>query len=183
MHVQLVILDRHGLINAETADPIDSEHDWQAIPGSLETLARLSGAGYRLVVASNEPGLQRKQFDIESLISIHHRIQHDLLEVGGSLDAVFFCSCPPKGECDCMMPNPRMLNEIAERLRTSLDGIPVISSLMATIQAARAAGARPILISGGRDLDAESGASVDGIECYDDLAAAVDSLLAEAAQV
>jgi D-glycero-D-manno-heptose 1,7-bisphosphate phosphatase len=179
--VQLVILDRDGVINFDPGAAITSEHEWKALPGSLEALARLSGAGYRLVVACNQPGLRRKAFDIESLISVHHRMQHDLLEAGGGLDAVFFCSCLPKDDCDCMMPNPGMLLDIADRLRTSLAGVPVIGSSMATIEAARAAGARPIFVRTGAGDDAQAAESVKDLECFDDLAAAVDGLLAETA--
>ncbi len=67
-HVQLVILDRDGIINVDSGAAITSEHEWQAVPGSLEAIARLNGAGYRVVVASNQPGLRRKMLDIEHSI-------------------------------------------------------------------------------------------------------------------
>jgi len=179
--VQLVILDRDGIINVDSGAAITSEHEWQAIPGSLEAIARLNGAGYRVVVASNQPGLRRKMLDIETLNSIHHRMQHELLEAGGGVDAVFFCSCLPKDKCECLMPNPGMLLEIAARLRTSLGAVPVIGSTMATIEAARAAGARPIFVRTGADGDKSVVKAGEDLESYDNLAAAVDGLLAETA--
>ena len=168
--MQLIILDRDGVINVQSATPITSEDEWRAIPGSVEALARLHGAGYRVVVASNQPGLRRKGLNIETLNSIHHKMQHELLEAGGGVDAVFFCACLPKDACECMMPKPGMLLEIASRLRTSIENVPVIGSTMVTIEAARAAGARPIFVG------TEPGAD---LESYDNLAAAVDNLLAE----
>ncbi len=179
--MQLVILDRDGIINVDSGAAITSEHEWQAIPGSLEAIARLNGAGYRVVVASNQPGLRRKMLDIETLNSIHHRMQHELLEAGGGVDAVFFCSCLPKDKCECFMPSPGMLLEIAARLRTSLDTVPVIGSTTATIEAARAAGARPIFVRTGADGDKSVAETREDLESYDNLAAAVDSLLAESA--
>jgi D-glycero-D-manno-heptose 1,7-bisphosphate phosphatase len=80
--VQLVILDRDGIINVNPSTAITSEQEWRAIPGSLEAIARLSGAGYRVVVASNQPGLRRKILNIETLNSIHHKMQQELLEAG-----------------------------------------------------------------------------------------------------
>ncbi len=180
-HVQLVILDRDGIINVDSGAAITSEHEWQAIPGSLEAIARLNGAGYRVVVASNQPGLRRKILDIETLNSIHHKMQHELLEAGGGVDAVFFCSCLPKDKCECFMPRPGMLLEIAARLRTSLDTVPVIGSTTATIEAARAAGARPIFVRTGADGDKSVAETREDLESYENLAAAVDSLLAESA--
>jgi D-glycero-D-manno-heptose 1,7-bisphosphate phosphatase len=177
--VQLVILDRDGTINVDSGAAITSEQEWRAIPGSLEAIARLNGAGYRVVVASNQPGLRRKILNIETLNSIHHKMQHELLEAGGSVDAVFFCSCLPKDECECMMPSPGMLLEIAARLRVPLADVPVIGSTMATIEAARAAGARAIFVATGANDHKSVAETSAGFESYDNLAAAVDSLLAE----
>jgi D-glycero-D-manno-heptose 1,7-bisphosphate phosphatase len=177
--MQLVILGRDGVINVASDTAIKSEHEWQAIPGSPEALARLNGAGYRVVVASNQPGLRRKTFNIETLNSVHHKMQHQLLEAGGGVDAVFFCSCLPKDDCGCMMPSPGMLLEIASRLRISLEKVPVIGSTMATIEAARAAGAQPIFVRTGADDDKNIAATCEDLESYDDLAAAVDGLLAQ----
>jgi len=174
--VQLVILERDGVINVDSGSPMTSEHDWQPLEGSLEALARLQGAGYRIVVASNQPGLRRKSFNIEILNSIHHRMQRELLDAGGGVDAVFFCACPPKDACECAMPNPGMLLEIGSRLRIPLDGVPVIGSTMKAMDAALAAGARPVFVSTGKDASAPRG----DIECFDDLAAAVDGLLSAA---
>jgi len=179
--VQLVILGRDGVINVDSGAAITSEPEWRAIPGSLEAIARLNGAGYRVVVASNQPGLRRKILNIETLNSIHHKMQHELLEAGGGVDAVFFCSCLPKDKCECMMPSPGMLLEIAARLRVPLATVPVIGSTMATIEAARAAGARAIFVRTGANDDDGVAESHEDIESYENLAAAVDSLLAESA--
>jgi len=177
--VQLVILDRDGVINIDRGAPITSEQEWRAIPGSLDALARLNGAGYRIVVASNQPGLRRKAFDIETLNSIHHRMQQELLEAGASVDAVFFCACLPKDACECMLPNPGMLLEIASRLRLPLDNVPVIAANLAAMEAAQATGARPIFVRTGAGNDKKVAETRDGLEIFDNLAAAVDNLLAQ----
>jgi D-glycero-D-manno-heptose 1,7-bisphosphate phosphatase len=179
--VQLVILDRDGVINIDRGAPITSEHAWRAIPGSLDALARLNGAGYRVVVASNQPGVRQKALDIETLNAIHHRMQHELLEAGGSVDAVFFCTCLPRDGCECRMPNPGMLLEIASRLRISLENVPVIGASLAAVDAARAAGARPIFVRTGAGEDKNIADSRPALEIHANLTAAVDSLLAESA--
>ena len=81
------------------------------------------------MVASNQPGLRKRSPNIEDLNLIHHRMQRELLEAGGGVDAVFFCACQPRDRCDCLMPNPGMLLEIASRLRISLEGVPVIERI------------------------------------------------------
>lgn len=177
--MQLVIVDRDALLEAGDC-AASAEDPWESVPGGLEALARLSGAGFRLVVVCNQPDLGRKNFSIETLNALHHRLQHEMLEAGGSLDAVFFCSCHPSEACDCLMPNPGMLLEIGSRLRISLDGVPVIAGSPTTVQAARAAGARPIQVAPGEQA-AQTRASNEPVERYPDLGAAVDGLLAEIA--
>ena len=61
--VKLIILDRDGVINYDSEQYIKSPDEWRPIPGSLEAIARLNPAGFRVVVATNQSGLGRGLFD------------------------------------------------------------------------------------------------------------------------
>ena len=177
--MNLVILDRDGVINESLPRHVRTAEDWQPIPGSLDAIARLSRAGYRVVVATNQPGIRRRYFTFEDLNRIHERMHRRLAEYGGTIDAVFICLCLPKHDCECFSPRPSMLHEIAERLHVSLDGVPCIGETPETLQAALAAGARPILVRTGKGrATARGDICPEGIEVHDDLASAVDTLLA-----
>ena len=102
-----------------------------------------------------------------------------LAEHGGTADAVFTCLCLPRQQCECFEPHPSVLHEIAERLRVSLDGVPCISAAATILDAAMTAGARPVRIRAVQAQTARHGSGFpDGIEVHDDLASAVDALLA-----
>ena len=73
--VKLAILDRDGVINEDSDAFIKSPEEWQAIPGSLDAIARLSRAGWRVVVATNQSGLARGLF----YRAIHARMRRELL--------------------------------------------------------------------------------------------------------
>lgn len=177
--MNLVILDRDGVINEALPRHVRTAEDWQPIPGSLDAIARLSRAGYRVVVATNQPGIRRRYFTFEDLTRIHERMHRRLAEYGGTIDAVFICLCLPKHDCECFSPRPSMLHEIAERLHVSLDGVPCIGETPETLQAALAAGARPMLVRTGKGrATARGDRCPEGIEVHDDLASAVDTLLA-----
>ena len=177
--MNLVILDRDGVINESLPRHVRTAEDWQPIPGSLDAIARLSRAGYRVVVATNQPGIRRRYFTFEDLNRIHERMHRRLAEYGGTIDAVFICLCLPKHDCECFSPRPSMLHEIAERLHVSLDGVPCIGETPETLQAALAAGARPMLVRTGKGrATARGDICPEGIEVHDDLASAVDTLLA-----
>ena len=176
--MHLVILDRDGVINQDSPEYIKSPAEWRPIPGSLEAIARLNRAGYRVVVATNQSGVGRGLFDVETLNAIHERMRSQLAELGGSVDAIFFCPHRPQDDCDCRKPKPGLLLEIAARLRVSLAGVPAIGDSYRDVEAALAAGARPILVrtGKGRRTLAERGHPI-GVPVYDDLAAAVSDLL------
>ena len=65
--MKLLIVDRDGVLNHDSPGYIKSPAEWHPIAGSLEAVARLNRAGWRVVVATNQSGLHRGLFDIEAL--------------------------------------------------------------------------------------------------------------------
>jgi len=176
--MKLAVLDRDGVINEDSDAFIKSPEEWRPIPGSLDAIARLNRAGWRVVVATNQSGLRRKLFSVETLNRIHDRMLRQLAEVGGRVDAIVACPCLPKDGCPCRKPSPGMLLAIAERLTVPLAGVPFVGDKLSDVQAARAAGAMPWLVrTGAGDATLAVGGDLDGVQVADNLAAAVDRLL------
>ncbi len=172
--MRLVILDRDGVINAEREDFVKSPKEWQPIPGSLEAIARLNRAGYRVVVITNQSGIGRGLFTLEDLCAIHEKMHYCARRVGGRIDAVFFCPHAPEAGCSCRKPRPGLFLELAKRLGVRLGGVPAIGDSLRDVEAAQAAGAFPILVRSGKPLPPEL---PPGVPVYADLAQAVDALL------
>ena len=177
--MKLVIVERDGVINEALPGHVRSADEWRPISGSLDAIARLGRAGYRVVVATNQPGVRRRHLTMEDLNRIHELMHRRLAEYGGEIDAVFVCLCLPRYDCECFRPRASMLHEIAERLHISLGGVPCIGGTPEFLETALGAGARPMLVRTGKRKAGTRGAPVrDDIEMHDDLAAAVDALLA-----
>ena len=177
--MQLVILDRDGVINEDSADYIKSPEEWIPIPGSLEAIARLHRAGWHVIVATNQSGIARKLFDPDTLMRIHEKMHRSVSDAGGLIDAIFFCPHGPKDNCTCRKPGPGLFLDIARRLRISLHGIPAIGDSLQDLHAARAAGAHPILVKTGKGADTLAACDTTiTVPVYDNLAGAVDDLLA-----
>jgi D-glycero-D-manno-heptose 1,7-bisphosphate phosphatase len=178
--MQLIILDRDGVINQDSPDYIKSPEEWIALPGSLEAIAQLNKAGYRVVVATNQSGLARGLFSIDNLNRIHEKMYQELAEVGGAVDAVFFCPHGPKSGCACRKPKPGMFLEISSRLNMPLTGVPAVGDSLRDLQAAIEVGAKPILVRTGKGRETEAklaAAQLGEVAVYDDLAGAVAALL------
>lgn len=181
MAMKLAILDRDGVINEDSDDYIKNPDEWTSIPGSLEAIARLNHAGYRVVVASNQSGLARGLFNLDTLNAIHQKMFDELSKVGGHIDAIFFCPHLPADNCDCRKPQPGLLRGIADRLETDLAGIPVIGDSLKDLQAAATVGAEPMLVLTGKGNKTLSQLEDFGdVPVYTDLAAAVNALVPDA---
>jgi D-glycero-D-manno-heptose 1,7-bisphosphate phosphatase len=175
--MKLVILDRDGVINVDSDQYIKSPEEWKPIPGSLEAIARLTQAGFRVVVATNQSGLGRGLFDMATLNAMHNKMHKAVNQLGGRVDAVFFCPHAQDAGCACRKPQPGMLREIAARFGIALEGVPAIGDSLRDLQAASAAGARPVLVLTGKgEQTRKSGGMPEGTEIYADLAAAALAL-------
>jgi D-glycero-D-manno-heptose 1,7-bisphosphate phosphatase len=176
--MQLVILDRDGVINEDSDDYIKSPEEWQPIPGSLAAIARLHRAGWRVIVATNQSGVARGLFSTDTLIRIHEKMYRAVNNAGGQIDAVFFCPHVPDDNCQCRKPRPGLLLDIANRLQIDLSGVPAIGDSLRDMQAARAAGATPMLVRTGKGAATLGHPGLDpAVPVFRDLAGAVDALL------
>lgn len=177
--MKLIILDRDGVINHDSPDFIKSPAEWLPIPGSLEAIARLNQAGYRVVIASNQSGIAREYFDMSVLNAIHQKMHTLAQQVGADIDAIFFCPHAGADNCDCRKPKPGMFHEISQRYNTSLKGVPTVGDSLRDLQAGFISGCVPYLVLTGKgEKTAETGGLPPGTQVFPDLAAMVHALLA-----
>lgn len=175
--MKLIILDRDGVINHDSDDFVKSPDEWEPIEGSLDAIARLSHADYRVVVATNQSGIARKLYDVDTLNAIHAKMYRMVHDAGGTIDAVFFC--PDKDDANPRRkPNPGMFLEIGRRLNTSLHGVPAVGDSLRDLQAAKAVNCQPFLVRTGKGAKTlEAAIGLAGVVVLDDLAAVADYLL------
>ena len=170
--MKLVILDRDGTINVDSPDFIKSPAEWQPLPGALEAIARLHQADYRVVVATNQSGIGRGLFDTQALFAIHDKLQRALGQVGGRIDAFFFCPHKADDNCRCRKPQPGMLLEVARRFNVPLEEVFMVGDSRKDVEAAAAAGARPVLVLTGNGAKTEKEGNLPrGTTVHADLAA------------
>jgi D-glycero-D-manno-heptose 1,7-bisphosphate phosphatase len=176
--MKLVILDRDGVINQDSPAYIKSPEEWKPIPGSIEAIALLNQAGYRVLVATNQSGVGRGLFDMATLNAIHDKMHRALGQAGGRVDGIFYCPHAQDAGCSCRKPRPGLLDEISRRFGVSLEGVPVIGDSLRDLQAAAAVGAQPVLVLTGKGKKTrKDGDLPDGTVVHANLAEAVHNLL------
>jgi D-glycero-D-manno-heptose 1,7-bisphosphate phosphatase len=176
---KLIVLDRDGVINYDSEQFIKSPEEWRPVPGSVEAIARLNHAGYRVVVATNQSGIGRGLFDMGMLNTIHEKMHKALSHAGARVDAIFFCPHTADSRCECRKPKAGMLIEIGKRFNMELTGVPCIGDSLRDLQAAEAVGAQPILVLTGKgEKTLREGHFPKSTVIFPDLAFAVSALLA-----
>lgn len=143
---KVVLLDRDGVINQDSLQYIKSVNEFIPIAGSIAAIARLSHAGYRIGVATNQSGIARALYTEKELQAIHAKMIALVKAAGGAIDAIEYCKHLPDAGCDCRKPQPGMLRALAKRLQCSLTGVYYVGDRVSDIQAAEAAGASPIMV-------------------------------------
>jgi len=179
--MKLIILDRDGVINQDSDKYIKSPQEWIPIAGSLEAIARLNKADYRVVVATNQSGIARGLFDYKDLNAIHRKMNDLLAQLGGEVLGVFYCPHGPNDHCACRKPKPGLFKQIADRLHVGLTNVPAVGDSLRDIQAARRVGAKPILVRSGKgERTIAAGGLPKDVLVFDDLASVANALINEA---
>ena len=183
--MKLVILERDGTINYDSAEFITSAEDWTPLPGALEAIARLNHAGFHVVIATNQSGLGRGLFDVATLNAIHAKMHKMLAAVGARVDAVFYCPHAPEEHCLCRKPLPGLFEQIGERYGMDLQGVAACGDNADHLLAGAAAGCAPHWVRTGSVAASFSHAVPEGFPpgtvAHADLGAFADALIARAA--
>ncbi len=177
----LVILDRDGVINYDSDEFIKSAQEWLPLPGSIESIATLSRAGYTIAVATNQSGIARGLFDENAVAAMHDKLRELVAEAGGRVDHIVVCPHGPDDNCDCRKPMPGLYLQIAEHFGVGLEGVPVIGDSLRDLEAAVAAGAQPMLVRTGYGKTTEESLTNELalVPVFDDLAGAALHILSQ----
>jgi D-glycero-D-manno-heptose 1,7-bisphosphate phosphatase len=174
---KIVILDRDGVINHDSAEYIKSPNEWLPIEGSLEAIAHLHQAGYRIVVATNQSGIGRNLYSVDTLDAIHQKMTAAINALQGHLTGIFYCPHHPDADCNCRKPRTGLLVQISEFLDSDLQGTPFVGDSLTDILAAADFGCKPILVKTGYGLQTSRKLTAPVPEIFADLHAAALSIV------
>lgn len=173
----LVLLDRDGVINRDSVHSIRQADDWVPIAGSLEAIAAFHRAGWHVGVCTNQSGIARGLLTEQDLDAIHERLQQAVAATGGRVDGIFVCPHDDKAGCDCRKPAPGLIWQACREMSYGAPGVPFVGDSARDLEAARRAGARPILVRTGNGEAAVAQGEARDCEVFDDLAAVAAALL------
>lgn len=170
-------LDRDGTVIVEKhylADPGGVE----LIPGTASALRALKGAGYALVLVTNQSGIARGLISLEAFHAVQRRLAEILALEGVELDGVYFCPHHPEftGPCLCRKPGLELYRRAGQDLGLDLGRSVYIGDRLGDVIPAQALGGTGYLVRTG--YGAGEAANVpEGVSVVDDLTVAVEAVL------
>jgi histidinol-phosphate phosphatase family protein len=164
-----VLFDRDGTLVADVPYNGDPERV-VVMPGAREAVARLREAGVAMAVVSNQSGVGRGVLRVEQVEAVNRRVE----ELLGPMGPWMVCLHGPGDGCRCRKPGPGLIEAAAGALGVDARDCVVIGDIGADVEAARAAGARAVLVPTAVTRQEEVAAAP---EVAPDLVAAVELLL------
>ncbi len=145
-----IFVDRDGVINQNRTDHVLAWKDFQFIDDSIKALALLHQAGYQIIVVTNQAAIARGLLSVQDLDYIHQQMMDAIETGGGKVKSVLYCTHLPNADCDCRKPRPGLLLQAAASFKVDLPNTWMIGDHNTDMQAALAAGCKPLLVLTGR---------------------------------
>lgn len=177
----VVFLDRDGVLNYDSPDYIKSWEEYEFLPGSLEAMAALTRAGYKLILITNQSVIGRGMVPLPVLEDMHRRLRQAVETAGGEIFDIFYCPHRPDEGCDCRKPEPGMIFQAKEHHGIDLHRTVMIGDNIKDVACGRNAGCgATILVRTGSGRKAEKDLAQEQIHptaVADDLKSAADLIL------
>lgn len=177
VRTRAILLDRDGVLNRDRVDYVKNADELVMIDGVPEAVAALGGAGYTVLVVTNQSCVGKGILPMAGVRGICDLIQHRLGEGGGRVDAFYICPHAPDDGCDCRKPAPGLMLQAQRDWGFDPAETWLVGDATRDILAGEAAGCRTALVRTGKgELSA---AELPDTPLYDDLPHFVRCLLGE----
>jgi histidinol-phosphate phosphatase family protein len=149
-----IIIDRDGVLNRKPsrAAYVRNWSEWEWLPGALEALRLFREAGYRVILVSNQAGINRGVMTEADLQQIHTRMRSEVEKAGGCIDSIYHCPHDWHEDCECRKPKPGMLFRAQKDFHLDLTRTIFIGDDERDASAAEAAGSPFLLVTSSRSL-------------------------------
>jgi D-glycero-D-manno-heptose 1,7-bisphosphate phosphatase len=146
-----LFIDRDGVIIENRDEYVRSWSDVAIYPQALEALALAESSPYKIVVITNQAGIGKGLYSLETALEINERLKEVIQSYGGRVDGLYLCPHRPEDQCFCRKPKPGLLMQASHELSIDLSRSIMIGDALSDLQAGKAAGVRrTILVLTGR---------------------------------
>ncbi len=147
-----VFLDRDGTISEEVNYCRRAE-DLHLIPLVTEAVNLLNRSGFKVIVVTNQSGIAREYFTLETLEQIHQKMQDELAIGNAKVNAIYHCPHHPDDGCECRKPATGLLRKASHDFNVNLEASYMVGDRQTDVETGKAAGCKTVLVATGPDWE------------------------------
>ena len=145
-----VLLDRDGVINYDSDNYIKSPDEFIIMPESIKALSMLYKNGYKIIVITNQSGINRGYYTKDTLDNIHKKLSDELDKHQVKIEKIYYCPHIPEEDCKCRKPSPKLLLQAIEEYNIDTSNLFFVGDKLSDIQAGLSAGIKTALVLTGK---------------------------------
>jgi D-glycero-D-manno-heptose 1,7-bisphosphate phosphatase len=155
LHIELVLLDRDGVLNVNRDGGVLGVEQWTWLPGSVEAFSLLASLSPRLMIVTNQAAIGRGLLSHSGLADIHRHMIAGLPAMSFTMDDIFYCPHRPEDGCHCRKPRPGLVTAALATTGVRSNRTVLIGDHETDIAAAAEAGCWSMHVQSGRGLPPE----------------------------
>lgn len=149
-----LFLDRDGVINHDPGDYTCSVEDFHFNPSLFPLLQRAQNQGFLLIVVTNQAGISKGLYSLETFAQINQKMITGLAAEGIAIAEVYFCRHHPDyGKCLCRKPGSLFFEKAVARFGLTASACLMLGDRERDLQAAAAVGIPGILVERNGDFN------------------------------
>lgn len=168
-----VFVDRDGTL-IEEVNYLSRVEDLRIFDYTAAALKLLKDRGFLIIVITNQSGIGRDIYDEAAMHSIHAAIQQQL---GGAIDAFYFCPHLPQSNCECRKPRTGMIRLACSDLNIELADSWMIGDKMLDVETGINAGIGTAMVMTGYGREHSARLTADADVMGEDLLDAVKKII------
>jgi D-glycero-D-manno-heptose 1,7-bisphosphate phosphatase len=153
--LDIVFIDRDGVINKDPGGWTEYSYvtkwkDFKFLPGVFQALRLLNRNGIKVVIISNQAGVNKGYFTRDELNEVTSRMLDEINKNGGKIEEVYYCIHKREDNCNCRKPKPGMLEAAARKFSADPRKTYFIGDSEVDVQAGYSLGMRTIFVRSGK---------------------------------
>jgi histidinol-phosphate phosphatase family protein len=151
--MKAIFLDRDGVINKYPGHKkyVTSVKQFKFLPGAKKAIQRLTLAGYKIFIISNQAGVGKGVYSQKALDAITSKMISGLAQAKGKIEAVYYCIHRPQANCACRKPNTGSIKKAKKEFALDVKGAYFIGDSIRDVMTAKSAGLKSVLVLSGRE--------------------------------
>lgn len=154
MH-KVIFIDRDGVINKDPGGWTEHGYvtrwgDFHFLPNSIGALKKLKGAGYDIVIISNQAGVSKGYYTEDRLNEINRKMLEEIEKNGVRIKKTYYCVHQPSDDCNCRKPKTGLFKQAEKELGIKARGNYFIGDGKMDVEAGERVGMKTILVLSGK---------------------------------